>query len=131
MAHAGFKSNMETNTRLKIFVFGSNLRGVHGASSAKHARFHYGAKLGVGRGRTGNAYAIPTKDKNLKVLSIDEIKYYVDEFIEYAISHPELDFQIVKIGCGLAGFSNYEIAPLFKGSPSNCIFHEDWLPYIK
>lgn len=109
-----------------IFVFGSNLAGRHGAGSAKHARLNYSAEYGVGVGRTGDSYAIPTKDKNLNVLSISEIKPYVDDFIKYAEDHPELTFEVVKIGCGLSGYEEIEIAPLFKNCPKNCLLPRGW-----
>lgn len=109
-----------------IFVFGSNLAGRHGAGSAKHAYLYYGAKYGVGIGRTGNSYAIPTKDKNLKVLSLSEINKYVQEFVKYAIANPDLKFEVVKIGCGLAGYSENEISPMFQNTPENVRLPEGW-----
>jgi hypothetical protein len=111
----------------KIFVFGSNLAGRHGAGSAKHAKVHYGAKYGVGVGRTGMAYAIPTKDEHLRVLPLEFIRLAVNEFIEYAKLHPELEFEIVKVGCGLAGYKDYQIVPLFKDCPNNCRLPKDWV----
>lgn len=109
-----------------IFVFGSNLAGRHGKGSALLARQRYGAVYGIGVGRTGNAYAIPTKDENIKTLPIHRIKYYVDQFIDYANQHPELTFEVVKVGCGLAGYNEDEIKPLFKGCPDNCHLPDGW-----
>jgi hypothetical protein len=108
----------------EIFVFGSNLAGIHGAGSASHARQFYGARLKVGKGRTGYAYALPTKDKNLQTLSLYEISEHVQDFINYAKAHPELLFRVVEIGCGLAGYTPEQIAPLFEGAPANCKFSE-------
>lgn len=100
--------------RPKIFVFGSNLAGKHGAGSAKLASKKYGAEYGIGKGRTGMAYAIPTKDRRLRTLPIAKISRYVSKFFHYAYRHQELRFKVVKIGCGLAGYSEREIKPLFK-----------------
>ncbi len=103
-----------------IFVFGSNLAGRHGAGSALHAKTYHRAKSGVGVGRTGNAYAIPTKNENLNALTLRRIRYYVDDFIMYAKHHPGLAFEVVAIGCGLAGYTPAQVAPLFKKAPANC-----------
>lgn len=97
-----------------IFVFGSNLAGKHGAGAAKDAARYHGAVYGQGIGFQGRSYAIPTKDKNLKVLSIKNIKSYIDEFIFFAENNTHIDFNVTKIGCGLAGYSTVDIAPLFK-----------------
>lgn len=113
-----------------IFVFGSNLAGRHGKGAALHARKHHSAEYGVGVGRTGDSYAIPTKDERLKTLPIEMIDRYVIDFIIYAKLHPELKFEVTRIGCGLAGYKQYEIAPLFKGSPDNCILPEGWRDYF-
>lgn len=109
-----------------IFVFGSNLAGRHGAGAALHARQEYGAAYGVGVGRTGDAYAIPTKDASLKPMPLDAIARHVRDFIEYAKVHPELEFEVTKIGCGLAGYREYQIAPMFSGAPMNCALPEGW-----
>lgn len=87
-----------------IFVFGSNLAGRHGKGAALCARNEHGAQYGVGFGRTGNAYAIPTKDRQLRVLPLSVIAAYVADFLDYAQAHPDLAFQVTKIGCGLAGY---------------------------
>ena len=111
----------------KIFVFGSNLAGIHGAGAALYARKHYGAELGVGVGRTGRAYAIPTKDAKLKTLPVNRIRKDVDTFLAYAQAHPELTFLVTAIGTGLAGYSASVIMPLFKGAPKNCELPEGWV----
>lgn len=102
-----------------IFVFGSNLAGIHGRGSALHARQYFGALQHVGVGRQGNAYAIPTKDRRLKSLPLDTIALHVKDFLVYAREHPELTFTVVEIGCGLAKYDPPDIAPMFKGYPSN------------
>lgn len=93
----------------EIFVFGSNLEGMHGGGAARLAYNKFGAIWGQGVGLQGQSYGIPTMHGG-----IDAIKPYVDEFIEFAKSHPELTFLVTRIGCGIAGFSDEEIAPLFK-----------------
>lgn len=92
-----------------IFVFGSNLAGAHAGGAARLANQKFGAIWGQGVGLQGNSYAIPTMQGG-----IETIKPYVDEFIEFAKSHPELTFYVTKIGCGIAGFKEEDIAPLFK-----------------
>lgn len=111
---------------MRIFVFGSNLAGRHGKGAALAARNYHEAEYGVGVGRTGNAYAIPTKDRHLHVLPLSRIKVYVDDFIEYAKEHPELKFEVTKIGCGLAGYKEFEISPMFSGAPINCDLPDWW-----
>jgi hypothetical protein len=103
----------------KIFVFGSNLAGIHGAGSALEARKKHGAILGQGIGRQGNSYAIPTKDEKLKTLSLEKIQEYVKNFLYYAENNYEEDFYVVAIGCGLAGWTPRDIAPLFLNKPNN------------
>ena len=109
-----------------IFVFGSNLAGRHGKGAALYAREHHGAEYGVGVGRTGNAYAIPTKDQRFRSLPLDLIAGYVMDFIDYAREHPELQFQVTAIGTGLAGYSHEQIAPMFHNAPGNCVLPEEW-----
>lgn len=97
----------------EIFVFGSNLAGIHGAGAAKFAR-KFGAKNGNPKGIQGRAYAIPTKDKEiLNKLPLYEIREYVNEFVVFAKLHDNLNFLVTEIGCGLAGYKVKDIAPLF------------------
>lgn len=114
---------------MKILVFGSNQRGIHGAGTAKLAVQQYGAQYHVGEGRTGNAYAIPTKVTPYKVRRLFDIQASVDTFLEYARAHTDLTFHVVRIGCGLAGFTNQQIAPMFIGAPENCFFDPVWKRY--
>ena len=93
----------------EIFVFGSNLKGMHGGGAARLAYEKFGAIWGQGVGLQGQSYGIPTMHGG-----VEYIKPYVDEFIEFAKSHPELTFLVTRIGCGIAGFRDEEIAPLFK-----------------
>lgn len=110
----------------KIFVFGSNLAGRHGKGAALHARKHHGAIYGQGWGRQGNSYAIPTKDSKLKTLPLWMIDSAAQEFITYAKLHPELTFELTRIGCGLAGYKDEDIAPMFKYAPENVLKPTGW-----
>lgn len=109
-----------------IFVFGSNTAGRHGKGSANYAWKVHGASYGVGEGHTGRAYAIPTKDDKLRSRSLAEIEASVDRFIAYSIEHPELEFFVVKVGCGLAGFTEDQIAPMFLLAGDNVILPDGW-----
>ncbi|MBQ7448999.1 MAG: hypothetical protein IJS73_04235 [Paludibacteraceae bacterium] len=95
----------------EVFVFGSNLAGFHGGGAAHIAYKLFGAQWGVGVGPTGQCYAIPTMQGG-----IDTIRPYVDDFITYANQHPEKLFLVTRIGCGIAGFTDEQIAPLFKSA---------------
>ena len=103
-------------TKLKdneIFIFGSNLSGRHGKGAAKTA-LGWGAKWGQAKGLQGRTYGIPTKDASIRrTLTIEEIKPFVDEFIEFAKANENLIFLVTEIGCGLAGYKPKDIAPLF------------------
>lgn len=113
------KPSPENITRLEanqIFVFGSNEGGRHGKGAAKQA-LGWGAKWGQAEGIQGRTYGIPTKDRTVRrVLSINEIKPYVDRFIQFAKEHSELEFLVTEIGCGLSRMKPKEIAPLFKNA---------------
>ena len=95
----------------EIFVFGSNLQGHHYGGAARIANEKFGAIFGQGVGLQGQSYAIPTMQGG-----VETIRPYVDEFIEFAKQHPELTFLVTRIGCGIAGFKDSEIAPLFRGA---------------
>lgn len=100
----------------EIFVFGSNEGGKHGAGAAKMA-MKWGARYGQAKGLMGKTYGIPTVDSTVKkTLSVQKIKVYVDEFITFAKTKPQLKFLVTEVGCGLAGLSVKEIAPLFKSA---------------
>jgi hypothetical protein len=109
-----------------IFVFGSNLRGIHGAGSAKFAMSHHGAVWGKGVGLHGDSYAIPTKDRKIESLPLNAVAKHVKEFLKFAAAHEEMRFNIVPIGCGLAGFTPEQIAPMFEGAPENCNLPEEF-----
>lgn len=107
----------------EIFVFGSNLRGMHAGGAARAAYHKFGAVMGQGVGLQGQSYAIPTMQGG-----VETIKPYVDEFIEFARQHPELTFLVTRIGCGIAGFRDEEIAPLFAEAHqlSNVVLPPNW-----
>ncbi len=92
----------------EVFVFGSNLAGAHAGGAARVAARKFGAVWGQGEGLQGQSYAIPTMQGG-----VETIKPYVDKFIDFAASHPELTFYVTRIGCGIAGFKESDIAPLF------------------
>lgn len=115
----------------RIFVFGSNLRGRHGAGAALHAAQHHSAKEGVGIGPTGTAYAIPTKDMFIQTLPLHSIKPHVDTFIRYARDNPHLRFQVTAIGTGLAGYTHSDIAPMFRDAPDNCDLPIEWVQILE
>lgn len=104
----------------EVFVFGSNLEGMHGGGAARIAYKKFGAVWGQGVGIQGQSYGIPTMHGGT-----DVIKPYVDEFIEYAKQHPEKKFLVTPVGCGIAGFTESEIAPLFKDAKD---VENIWLP---
>jgi hypothetical protein len=102
-----------------VFVFGSNLAGRHGAGSALEAVRYHGASHGHGWGRYGKSYGIPTKDHRLQTLPLPMIDHFVRAFVQYARQHPGDTFNVVAIGCGLAGYKPSEIAPFFEHAPDN------------
>lgn len=112
------------------FVFGSNLAGRHGRGAAKKAHQHWGAAYGTGKGFTGNAYAVPTKDKDLKPLPLKDIRQHVKDLIHDARTTPRALFYITAFGTGLAGYSIKEIKSLFgdfSNLPYNMVFTKDWI----
>ena len=111
----------------QIFVFGSNLRGAHAGGAARYALDHFGAIWGQGVGLQGQSYAIPTMQG-----PVSTIKPYIDEFLTFAIQHPEYEFLVTPIGCGIAGFKESEIAPLFKDAANmeNVRLPKSFIDYI-
>lgn len=112
----------------QVLVFGSNLRGAHGKGAALDAKINWGARNGVGSGMTGRSYAIPTKDRHLNVIELGVIQLYVSVFIYFAKSRPDLEFLVTRIGCGLAGYRDEQISPMFKDAPENCVLPDGWRP---
>ena len=106
------------------------MAGRHGKGAALYARQNHGAVYGVGVGRTGNSYAIPTKDENLRTLSLLLIHTHVEYFKLYARQNPDLTFNVTRIGCGLAGYRDEDIAPMFKDAPDNCQLPSEWKEFL-
>ena len=121
---------MIKSTENMIFVFGSNLSGIHGAGAARFAVDKKGATMGQGIGLQGQSYALLTKGFNISFMPLSQIRRYIAVFMDFALHNPDLEFQITQVACGLAGFTKEEIAPLFKGSPSNCYFDMAWQPLL-
>ena len=115
-----FITSLEPN---EIFVFGSNLKGMHGGGAAYIAYRKFGAIMGQGVGLQGQSYAIPTMQGG-----VETIRPYVDEFIQFAKQHPELTFLVTRIGCGIAGFTDEEISPLFEEAHGveNIVLPPNW-----
>ena len=112
----------------EVFVFGSNLAGMHAGGAARLAADRFGAVWGQGVGLQGQSYAIPTMQGG-----VETIRPYVDEFISFALDHPELTFYVTRIGCGIAGFAAKDIAPLFSKAMEvvNVILPEDFVKVIQ
>lgn len=96
----------------EIFVFGSNIQGAHGGGAAWYAHKKFGAEWGVGEGLTGRTYALPTMEGEAS------LKKAVDHFVACAKAHPTLTFLVTAVGCGIAGYTPSEVAPLFKEATS-------------
>lgn len=113
-----------------IFVFGSNTQGRHGKGAALEARLKHGAIYGQSRGLQGNSYAIITKDLRHNEWPLVYIEQQVRDFLVFAKEHPDWTFNVTPIGCGLAGFTPYHIAPLFVDAPKNVILPQIFLDVI-
>ena len=105
--------NIQTLKENEIFVFGSNESGIHGAGAAKLACEKFGAEYRKSFGIQGQSFAIPTKDKNIETLPLYKVNHYVKLFKQFALNNDDLKFFVTEIGCGLAGYTIKDIAPLF------------------
>jgi len=116
----------------EVFVFGSNLAGIHGAGAAKVAVEKFGAIYGRGFGLQEQSYAIPTKNAKIHTMSLDDIEAFIIEFKAdtYDSHNAERTWFVTRVGCGLAGYSDSQIAPMFKGA-KNCSFAKQWKPYLE
>lgn len=119
----------------EIFVFGSNLQGVHGAGAAKLALENYGARMGFGKGLCGESYAIPTREyhrgsRQVTSLSLMEIRQHVESFCQTTLLWPHYSWWVTAVGCGRAGLHPSQMAPLFTEAV-NCSFPTEWMPYFK
>lgn len=117
-----------------VFVFGSNYAGRHGAGAAKLASWYFGAVFGEGQGFgiQNRSYAIPTKDERIQTLPLEIILGHVEIFT--AATHDELHqaktFFVTKVGCGLAGYTSEDIAPMFSKTRS-CVFPQSWRKFLE
>jgi len=105
-------NKIEKLRRNQIFVFGSNTFGNHSGGAAMKA-LEFGAIMGNPVGIQGNTYAIPTVILGGKRMKLRHIKREVKKFIKYAKANPRKQFLVTEIGCGIAGFTPLDIAPMF------------------
>jgi hypothetical protein len=103
-----------------VFVFGSNAQGSHGGGAALVAQQRFGAVTGIGEGLQGQSYALPTME------GIEALEMATQRFVAFAEQHPELDFYLTKVGCGIAGYREDEVAPFFRDAPPNVIKPPGW-----
>jgi hypothetical protein len=115
----------------EVFVFGANLAGIHGAGAAKVALEKFGAEMGK-FGLVGKSWGIPTKGNFMNVLPLDNISVSVNIFVTVTNTKAFENTQwfVTRVGCGLAGYKDEDIAPMFKGA-KNCSFAETWKPYLE
>ncbi len=111
-------------------MFGSNLDGMHEGGAARFAASRHGAELGVGEGITGSSYALPTVGHMFSRMPMSQVARAVFNFLGFAWAHPEMDFQVTRVGCGIAGFTDADIAALFTNAPANCSFDTAWSSYL-
>jgi hypothetical protein len=107
----------------QVFVFGSNADGHHGGGAARTAQEKFGAVWGEGHGHHGQSYAIDTMS------GLPTIAAEIATFLDYARAHPELEFLVTEIGCGIAGYTPAQIAPLFSSGsavPENVVLPESF-----
>ncbi|ANF81470.1 hypothetical protein A3K93_04215 [Acinetobacter sp. NCu2D-2] len=114
-----------------VFVFGSDMAGQHNDGAAKTAVEHFGALQGVGRGWSGQSYAIPTMNEHLQQMPLSQIQHYINDFKIYTKNHPKIQYFITSLGCGIAGYKIEEIAPMFKGISRNVILPQSFRPFIE
>jgi hypothetical protein len=113
-----------------IFVFGSNLDGFHDGGAARFAAERCGAVRGVGEGLIGSSYAIPTLGSNFSAIHIEDVGAAITRFMDFAARRMDMTFKVTRIGCGIAGYHNGDIAPMFNPVLPNCLFDEAWKPYL-
>lgn len=123
-------SHVHTPKDSRIFVFGSNMMGIHGAGAARYAFEQLGAQFGVGEGPTGRAYALPTCVAPGLPLKLEDIRAAVGRFLDFA-RRDKAQFFVSEVGCGIAGFKAEEIAPLFVGAPDNIDLPPGWREIIR
>lgn len=117
---------IESLKQNQIFVFGSNLAGKHYGGAARQAQEQFGAQMGIGEGLTGKTYAFPTLDENFRIRTDDEITQSVEKFFKCVKAHPELEFLLTKVGCGIAGYDESYMIQKFRHAPGNVVKPEGW-----
>ena len=112
-----------------IFVFGSNLDGIHGAGAARFAHKKLGARCGDGEGITGDCYALPTKGHGITDMTLDEIESHIVKFLDFAKEHATMDFALTPVGTGLAGHPKAVIWAILQkhGLPRNVFLTSTWV----
>lgn len=110
----------------QVFVFGSNMAGKHHGGAAKQAADQFGAEYGVGEGPTGQCYAFPTLTEDFQRVSNTQLKASRLKFYKYAEKHPETEFLLTKVGCGIAGFSESTMKRHFSNAPKNIRKPDGW-----
>lgn len=110
----------------QIFIFGSNMLGHHYGGAAKQAYDHFGAQVGIGEGLTGQCYAFPTLDEDMKQVSSTILKAARRNLYKTAEINPDKEFLLTKVGCGIAGFNEAKMKKLFENAPKNIIKPEGW-----
>lgn len=125
-AKAAAPAHIHTEDDPRVFVFGSNRAGIHGAGAALYASEKLGARHGIGEGITGRTYALPTCSRPGVPLKLLEVNVHVKRFLLVAGLMPETRFLVSEVGCGIAGFKAKEIAPLFADAPANCDLPPGW-----
>lgn len=113
-----------------IFTFGSNEAGKHGKGAERVARVNFRAEYGVGQGPTGHAFALPIRDRHLKMLPLANIEKSVEDFLAYAKLHQELNFFVTHMACAAGEYSDDQIGPLFARAPENCSLPDKWRIYV-
>lgn len=110
----------------QIFVFGSNLAGNHMGGAALQAKEKFGAEDGVGEGLIGQSYAFPTLGYELEKLTERELVRSRDNLYKCAVENPDKEFLLTKVGCGIAGYPEEQMASLFANLPENVVLPVTW-----
>lgn len=110
----------------EVFVFGSNLAGIHAGGAARQAKEQFAAKDGVGEGITGQCYAFPTLDEDFQKRSWVNLRFTTDTFFEYAVAHSDKKFLMTPVGTGIAGYDVDYMKSLFQNPPTNVVLPEEW-----
>jgi hypothetical protein len=124
----------EVKRKPLIFVFGSNLQGIHGAGAALFAKNERGAVMNEEEGLFGQSYALPTcglwDGRRFPALPIGVVQRNVEEFLYLATRRGDLHFQVTRVGCGLAGLRDEDVAPMFQHASRNCLFDTAWQQWL-